>query len=381
MQPQRLLEHTRLRVHPVEDRDLAAGVPLLDEAGDLRGHVARLGLLVLDLDHAHGIAVAELRPEPLLLPLRVVRDHGVRRLEDRVRGAVVLLERDRPRLREVALELEDVADVGAAEGVDRLVGIADRADVVVVLGEQLQQPVLRVVRVLVLVDHHVAERVLPVLPRVREVLEDLHRQHQHVVEVDRVRGGQLLLVERVRLGDRLVVEGGDLLGVLGRRDQLVLRVRDLRVDAARGEALRVLLQLLEHLLDEPHLVGAVVDREVRLVAQPLGLSAEHAAAGGVEREDPDRPRHRAEHRRQPLAHLAGGLVRERDREDLVRLHADRGGQVRDAVGEHARLAGAGARDHEQRPLRVQHGLPLGRIQVREVLLGRGDGHAFDASAS
>ena len=185
---------------------------------------------------------------------------------------------------------------------------------------------------------------------------------------------RLLLVELVRLGDRLVVEGADLLGVRRRRDQLVLRVRDLRVDAARREALRVLVQLLQHLLDEADLVGAVVDREVRLVAEPLGLAAQDAAAGGVEGEDPDRARDRAEHGREALAHLAGGLVREGDREDLVRLHADRGHQVRDPMREHARLPGARAGDHEQRPLGVQDGLPLGGIQAREVLLGRRDGH-------
>ena len=51
----------------------------------------------------------------------------------------------------------------------------------------------------------------------------------------------------------------------------------------------------------------------------------------------------------PLAHLGGGLVRERDREDLVRLDAALAEQIGDAVGEHARLAGAGAGDHEERP--------------------------------
>ena len=43
-----------------------------------------------------------------------------------------------------------------------------------------------------------------------------------------------------------------------------------------------------------------------------------------------------------------------------------GEQVRDAVREHARLAGAGAGDHEQRPLGGEDGLPLGRVQVGEV---------------
>ena len=98
----------------------------------------------------------------------------------------------------------------------------------------------------------------------------------------------------VHLGDGLVVERRDARRVLVRADELVLRVRDLRVDAARDEALRVALELLEALLDEPHLVGLVVDREVRLVAEARRLAAEDAAAGGVEGEDPDRARDVAE---------------------------------------------------------------------------------------
>ena len=44
--------------------------------------------------------------------------------------------------------------------------------------------------------------------------------------------------------------------------------------------------------------------------------------------------------------------------------------MRDAVCEHARLAGAGAGDHENGAFRGQDGLALGRVQVREVLLWR-----------
>ena len=46
----------------------------------------------------------------------------------------------------------------------------------------------------------------------------------------------------------------------------------------------------------------------------------------------------------------------------------------DAVGEDAGLTGARAGDDEHRAFGVQDGLPLGRIQLREVLLGRRDGH-------
>ena len=91
---------------------------------------------------------------------------------------------------------------------------------------------------------------------------------EHVVEVDGVRGEQAALVERVDVGDGLVVEARDARRVLVGADELVLRVRDLRVDAARREALRVAVELLEAALDEADLVGLVVDREVRAVAEP-----------------------------------------------------------------------------------------------------------------
>ena len=159
-----------------------------------------------------------------------------------------------------------------------LVRIADDADVLVLFGQDLEQPVLRVVRVLVLVHQDVAEGLLPALAGLGEALEHLDDEHQHVVEVDGVRGVEAALVELVHLGDRLVVERRDALAVVGGRDELVLRVRDLRVDAARNEALRILLELLEALPDEPHLVLRVVDREVRAVPEALGLGPEDAAA-------------------------------------------------------------------------------------------------------
>ena len=59
----------------------------------------------------------------------------------------------------------------------------------------------------------------------------------------------------------------------------------------------------------------------------------------------------------PLAHLGGGLVGERDGEDPRRVRAlvD---QVGDAVGEHPRLAGSGTGDDEQRTVAVHDRVEL-----------------------
>ena len=328
-------------------------------------------MLVLHLDRLYRVAFAELGEEPFRLALAVALDHCVGRAEDCVRRAVVLLESDRVRPGEVALEVEDVGDVRAAERVHGLIGVSDREDIAVLAAEELQEPVLGVVRVLVLVDEDVAERRLPPLTGFREPLEHVDGQHQQVVEVDRVGAEQLALVQPVHLRNGLVIERADPGHVLVRADQPVLGVRDLRVDAAGREPLRVAAELLQARLHDAHLVRLVVDRERRAVAEPAGLRAEDAAAGRVEGEDPDRAGRVAEHPLEPLPHLPGRLVRERDREDLVRLHAAHPDQVRDTVGEHARLAGARTRDHEQRALGVEHRLALRVVQHCEMVVGRG----------
>ena len=83
------------------------------------------GLVVADL----GAALAR-SPKVLAFAADVVRDHGRRCLQNILRGAVVLFEADDLRLGKILLEFEDVADVGATPGVNRLVFIADGADVV-----------------------------------------------------------------------------------------------------------------------------------------------------------------------------------------------------------------------------------------------------------
>ena len=86
----------------------------------------------------------------------------------------------------------------------------------------------------------------------------------------------------------------------------------------------------------------------------------------------------AEQQLDALAHLLRGLVRERDREDLARPRRARVDEPGDAVGEHAGLARAGAREDQQRAVGVLDGLALGLVQALEQALealgGGGIGH-------
>ena len=79
------------------------------------------------LSGVHFLATLDLGPELLRPPLAVLFDDRVGGREDRLRGAVVLLQHDHARIGEVPGELLDVADGGAAERVDGLVRVADHA--------------------------------------------------------------------------------------------------------------------------------------------------------------------------------------------------------------------------------------------------------------
>ncbi len=273
------------------------------------------------------------------------------------------------RVGEVALELEDVADRRAAERVDRLVGVAHHAQLAGLADQLLDQRVLRVVGVLVFVDEHVLEA-LPVFVGDLGVRpEEVDRRHDEVVEVERVGLAQPALIERVDLGDGALLgtdrPGREALGV----DQLVFQVGDLPGQRPRRVALGVEVELAGDQLQQPAGVVGVVDRERRAQAGHFVLGAQDAHARRVERGHPHQPGPPADQLGHPLLHLAGGLVGERDRDDLGRVNLAGGQQVSDPVGQHPGLAGAGAGHDQQGRPSVDNRVALRAVEALEQVLG------------
>ncbi len=232
------------------------------------------------------------------------------------------------------------------------------------------------VGVLVLVDEHVPEAAPVGLAHLRERLEQVHRGHDQVVEVERVGVAQAALVHRVGLGVGLLeVVLRVLLRVLV-VDQLVLLVGDPVEDRARRVALDVEVEVARDQRHQPLGVGRVVDRERRLVAELVDLLAQDPHAGGVERRDPHDPGPPADELLDPLAHLGGGLVGERDRQDRAGVGVALRDQPGDPPGQHPGLARAGSGDDEQRRPGVRHGPALRLVEAVEQLVGRGDASAL-----
>ncbi len=119
--PQRVLDLAALPVGAVEHGHARLAVPLALGKDHARQPL-RLGAAIVRQLEDQPLALTAIRPQRLAQTLRVVGDDRAGRVQDALRGAVVLLQLDLRRLREVPLEVEDVADVRSAPSIDRIVG-------------------------------------------------------------------------------------------------------------------------------------------------------------------------------------------------------------------------------------------------------------------
>ena len=199
--PERVLEHARLRVGPVEDRHVA----VLEALGVQRAHglgdPARLLALVPGAIDLGGLSLRVLRPQPLVTPRAVVGDDRGGDVEDALGRAIVLLEGDDLAVGEVLLEVEDVAEIGPPPAIHGLVGVAHHAQVAMFLGQELDDAVLGAIGVLVLIDEHVGPEGAIPRQRLRRALQQLDHEEEQVVEVHRTHRPELLLVAAIELGD------------------------------------------------------------------------------------------------------------------------------------------------------------------------------------
>ncbi len=363
---QRFLERAALRIGAIEHGDVAVsrgrltGPAHADLTHDEVGFVA-LVERSHERDRLSGTAG---RAQRLAHSRRVRADDDVRQIEDLRRGAVVLLEAHDRCVGEILVEVQDVPDVGAAPPIDGLVVVTHDAHVAVLAAEQLDQLVLGAVGVLVLVDEEILELVAVPCEAFGVALEHAHRQHEQVVEVDRVGEAQRLLEafedRRHRLGKRIQRHAL----VLRRLDERVLGIGDRRVDGARRELLGRDSVPLHQALHDAERIVLVVDRVRRCTVHEMRRRAEHAGPDRVERAGPHAGGRAAEEPADAVAHFAGGFVGERDREDVSRGHAFDVDEARDARREDPRLARPRARQDEERTVHMEYSLALRRVEAR-----------------
>ena len=275
----------------------------------------------------------------------------------------------------ILLEIENVADIGAAPAVDRLVFVAHHADVIVRLREQAHQLILAAVGVLIFVDHDVAQPAIPGVPRVLIVEEQADAFEQQIVEIERIGLVQRLLVFLVNRRDFRHARIGRFAVHLLRRFLQALGVADLR----KRRAIRHRLLVEPHApvggLDDGELVFIVVDGKRSGEAgangrQRVAVAPQQPHAERVERRNLRRPfesvisssSEATRERISPAALLVNVTARTADGGHVLR--AD---QVRDPMRDDARLAAARAGENQHRAFGGFDRFTLLGIEAREKI--------------
>jgi hypothetical protein len=285
--------------------------------------------------------------------------------------------------REALRKAQHVADLGRAEGIDRLRVVAHHRDAAPVGLQRVQDAGLQPVGVLEFVDQHVVEAGAHRTRHRRFLQGQVPVQQQVVVVQHTLRllglgvGAEQPVQVGLPFGAPRVVGGQH----LGQRLCAVERARqDGHAGARQREAALAVVQVEPgaHLGQQFLGVAAVDDAEVRRQAELGRMVAQQPGGHAVEGARPGQlGRRQAAAQAQRLVQQPAGAAfqfgrrtaRERHQQDAARVGAVQH-QPRHAGGQHHRLARPGTGHHQQRCVAVQHGgLLLGVQQLRDLPAG------------
>ena len=283
-------------------------------------------------------------------------------------GAIILLELDHRGFGKILFEAQDIGDFRAAPRIDRLVIVADAADVLAALREQAQPEILRAVGVLIFVDQDIFEPLLVALQDFAVGLQEVEDMQQQVAEVAGVERDQAGLIGRVKFLAAAIGVAFILVGIeIGGVETAILPLVDQAGKHPRRPAFLVDFCGLDQLLEQAQLVIGVENGEIALQADQFGVLAQHFRADAVEGAEPRHPLEAlADDRGDPFLHLAGGLVGEGHGENFAGPGLAREDDMGESASEGSGLAGAGTGEDQHRAVGGQHGLALRRIEAAHI---------------
>ena len=163
---------------------------ILDPRGDESAFTVRIrGLEVKD-----SVATVVFRPKFLFFLVDIVIDDRVRRIKNRLRRAVILLQQDHFCIRKLLFKIENVPDVCLPESVNTLRIVADNTDVLLLFSEKCDQSELKRVSVLIFVNKDIFVPAVVFFPNLWRHSQQLYRLYQQVVKIQRIRFIQTLFV-------------------------------------------------------------------------------------------------------------------------------------------------------------------------------------------
>ena len=161
---------------------------------DLFADPAGFFLAIPMADQAELFALLADAAQRFTQPFAVVRDDPVGGLKDMGGRAVVFLQTDDLCAGEILLKAQDVANLGSAPAIDRLIIIPHDADVGMARRQKPEPQILGDVGVLVLIHKDEAEPALILGQEIGMGLKDRDHVQEKITEIDRVQIAQAALI-------------------------------------------------------------------------------------------------------------------------------------------------------------------------------------------
>ncbi|CDD48497.1 putative uncharacterized protein [Bacteroides sp. CAG:875] len=155
---QRLFEDTALGIRTVKDGTVVIGIILLRmQLHNLIGHNLSFFHVAVGCKHPDRLPFVLFRKDILPNLVTVFRNQAVGRIDNGLRGTVILFQLEQTGIFIGTGKIQDVVDVGPTEGIDALCIVAHHAHELLFLRKLEHNAVLGKVRVLVLVHQNITE--------------------------------------------------------------------------------------------------------------------------------------------------------------------------------------------------------------------------------
>ena len=113
-------------------------------------------------------------------------DHSVGRFQDFLCGTIVLFQFDHCCIREIFFKIKDISDIRAPPAIDRLVIIANYAEIFIFICQHSHQFILACIGILIFIYHNVLESVLIFFQHGRMLTEQQYCFIDQIIEIQRI---------------------------------------------------------------------------------------------------------------------------------------------------------------------------------------------------
>ena len=249
--PKRFLKHPTLIICAKQNRHLVELDPIavLHISNMLCNPVCLVPLIEI-LQQNDRLALRIVCPKRLLQPRIIPLNYRIRTLQNSLRRAVVHLQRDLHRLRIILLKIQDIRNIRPSKRVDTLRIIPHHTQILMRARELLRYHILRMIRVLILINQNISELLLILLQHLRVIPKQVDRLHQQIIKIHRIHLYQLHRIPLIHIRNH-PLEGRIPRSqpILCRANQLILRRTNRIPDHPRRKLLRVAFQLLQNKLN------------------------------------------------------------------------------------------------------------------------------------